>query len=86
VAEAVALRERYGVHPRAFSAFGYYEALGCADGEIDEATAIERDVARTRAYARRQTTWFRAEPDIAWLDEDDLFEAALVAARRVLAG
>ena len=66
VAEAVALRERFGVHPRAFSAFGYFEALGVADGQLDETTAIARDVARTRDYARRQATWFRGEPGIRW--------------------
>jgi tRNA dimethylallyltransferase len=68
VEEAVGLRARFGVHPRAFSAFGYYEALAVADGELELAAAIERDVARTNAYARRQVTWFRAEPGVTWLD------------------
>src|SRR3989304_3298691 len=45
---AGALRGRFGVHPRAFSAFGYFEALAVADGEIEAATAIERDAGRTR--------------------------------------
>ncbi|MGH2407260.1 MAG: tRNA (adenosine(37)-N6)-dimethylallyltransferase MiaA [Candidatus Limnocylindrales bacterium] len=82
VAEAVALRERFGVHPRAFSAFGYYEALSVADGEIDEPTAIARDAARTRAYARRQGTWFRSELGIRWVDaNDDPLAAALEAVR-----
>ena len=29
--------------------------------------AILRDIERTRSYASRQRTWFRAEPDIHWL-------------------
>ncbi|MFI5255055.1 MAG: tRNA (adenosine(37)-N6)-dimethylallyltransferase MiaA, partial [Candidatus Limnocylindrales bacterium] len=80
VEEAVALRARFGVHPRAFSAFGYYEALSVADGEFDEATAIARDAARTRIYARRQATWFRSEPGIRWLNAaEDPLSAALEA-------
>lgn len=70
VEEAVALRERFGVHPRAFSAFGYFEALAVADGEIEVSTAIERDAGRTRLYARRQASWFRTEPGIRWLGAD----------------
>jgi tRNA dimethylallyltransferase len=78
VGEAVTLRERFGVHPRAFSAFGYFEALAVADGEIDEATAVARDAARTRGYARRQATWFRSELGIRWLGaEGDPLPAAL---------
>lgn len=87
VHEAVELRRRFGVHPRAFSAFGYFEALAVADGEIDEVTAIDRDAQRTRAYARRQGTWFRSEPGIEWIDatREDPLPAALGPARRLLA-
>jgi tRNA dimethylallyltransferase len=84
VDEAVGLRARYGVHPRAFSAFGYFEALAVADGEIDVETAVARDVGRTRAYARRQATWFRSEPGVGWLDAGDPTTAALDATRRLL--
>jgi tRNA dimethylallyltransferase len=86
VEEAVGLRARYGVHPRSFSAFGYFEALAVADGEIDLPMAIARDIGRTRAYARRQATWFRSEPGIGWLDATDPQAAAIAAARRLLEG
>ena len=84
VDEAVHVRTRYGVHPRAFSAFGYFEALAVADREIDVPTAVARDVGRTRAYARRQATWFRSEPGIGWLDASDPVSAAIEAARRLI--
>ncbi|MET1231340.1 MAG: tRNA (adenosine(37)-N6)-dimethylallyltransferase MiaA [Candidatus Limnocylindrales bacterium] len=84
VDEAVGIRARYGIHARAFSAFGYFEALAVADGEIDVPTAIARDVGRTRAYARRQATWFRSEPGIGWLDASDPVSAAIDAARRLI--
>jgi tRNA dimethylallyltransferase len=84
-AEAVGLRARFGVHPRAFSAFGYYEALALADGAISRDEAVGRTIDRTAAYARRQRTWFRSEREIAWLDAvGDPLPPALVAARALL--
>ena len=84
VEEAVGLRARHGIHPRSFSAFGYFEALAVADGEIDVPTAIARDVGRTRAYARRQATWFRSEPGVGWLEASDPVSAAIEAGRRLI--
>jgi tRNA dimethylallyltransferase len=66
--EARALRERFDPTLPAFGAIGYREAWAVLDGEIDLATAIERDAARNVAFAKRQRTWFRAEPDVTWLD------------------
>ena len=68
VAEARALRERFDPGLPAFSAIGYREAWALLDGEIDRETAIERDAARNVAFAKRQRTWFRREPQIQWLD------------------
>jgi tRNA dimethylallyltransferase len=65
--EAEALRARYPEDLRALTAMGYREAFGVLAGRCDLEAAIATDAARTRAYARRQGTWFRAEPDIAWL-------------------
>ena len=67
VEEARSLRERYDPALPAFSAIGYREAWALLDGEIDRETAIERDVQRNVAFAKRQSTWFRSEPDIEWL-------------------
>jgi tRNA dimethylallyltransferase len=86
VDEAVGLRDRFGAHPRSFSAFGYFEALAVADGEIDLSTAIARDAGRTRAYARRQTTWFQSEPGVGWLDASDPLSAAIDVAHRLVDG
>lgn len=66
--EASALRSRYDDNLPAFSAFGYHEAFAVLDGQLTIEQAIERDATRTWQFARRQRTWFRAEPDIAWLD------------------
>jgi len=52
------------------------------DGSLSLDQAIERDITRTNQFARRQRTWFRAEPDINWLDAtSDSFDAE---ARRII--
>ena len=83
VAEAVALRERYDPALPAFSAIGYHEAWDVADGRTTREEAIATDAQRNVAFAKRQRTWFRSEPDITWLDATsaDPFERALALAR-----
>ncbi|MBI2776014.1 MAG: tRNA (adenosine(37)-N6)-dimethylallyltransferase MiaA [Chloroflexi bacterium] len=68
IEEARALRDRWDPSLRAFSAIGYAEAWAVLDGEITREAAIERDAARNVAFAKRQRTWFRREPEIEWLD------------------
>jgi tRNA dimethylallyltransferase len=68
--EAADLRGGYDPRLPAFSAVGYREAFACLAGELDRAGAVEATIARTWAYARRQRTWFRAEPRIEWLPAD----------------
>ena len=54
----------------AYKAIGYREALRHLDGELtlEEARAETRQ--RTRRYAKRQWTWFRKEPGVAWFEID----------------
>jgi tRNA dimethylallyltransferase len=68
IEEASALRERYDPGLPAFSAIGYREAWAVLDGRLDRDAAIEEDSRRNASFAKRQRTWFRAEPDITWLD------------------
>ncbi|HET9757863.1 MAG TPA: tRNA (adenosine(37)-N6)-dimethylallyltransferase MiaA [Candidatus Limnocylindrales bacterium] len=86
VEEAVALRERFDPSLPAFSAIGYQEAWAVVDGTLSLEVAIEQDARRNVAFAKRQRTWFRAEPDIAWLETTatDPFEASLAAAMSIL--
>jgi tRNA dimethylallyltransferase len=85
IEEAAALRARYDPTLPPFSAIGYREAWAVLDGEIDRETAIDRDVQRNIAFAKRQRTWFRSEPDIAWLDAgaSDLLATATEATRPI---
>ena len=68
VDEARALRERHDPSLPAFSAIGYREAWAVLDGELTLDEAIVEDARRNLAFAKRQRTWFRSEPDIEWLD------------------
>ena len=83
IEEAVALRERYDPGLPAFSAIGYHEAWDVADGRTTVDEAIALDARRNVAFAKRQRTWFRSEPDITWLDatETDPLERTLEIAR-----
>lgn len=83
--EARSLRERWGPGLPAFTAIGYHEAWAVLDGSLDREAAIRLDVQRNVAFARRQRTWLRSEPDIEWLDATaDQLPAALAAAHRLL--
>ncbi|MEK6721664.1 MAG: tRNA (adenosine(37)-N6)-dimethylallyltransferase MiaA [Chloroflexota bacterium] len=87
IEEAAALRERYDPALPAFSAIGYREAWSVLDGEATLDQAIATDSQRNRAFARRQRTWFRSEPDIAWMDPSraDRLPAIVAVARGLIA-
>jgi tRNA dimethylallyltransferase len=65
--EAESLRQRFPEDLPAFSAMGYREAFDVLAGRCDLEQAKAVDAQRTWAYARRQRTWLRSEPDIHWL-------------------
>lgn len=52
-------------------ALGYAQFLKVLDGEDSIADGAEETIVATRQFARRQLTWFRADPRIAWLDWQD---------------
>ena len=68
VEEAGHLRERFDPALSAFSAIGYREAWAVIDGRSSLEDAIAADASRNVAFAKRQRTWFRSEPEIQWLD------------------
>ncbi|MHA7270056.1 tRNA (adenosine(37)-N6)-dimethylallyltransferase MiaA [Arthrobacter sp. HLT1-20] len=52
----------------AHKALGYQQFLRVLDGESTVAAASEETIVATRQFARRQVTWFRADPRVQWLD------------------
>jgi tRNA dimethylallyltransferase len=68
--EARALRDRFDPGLPAFSAIGYREAWSVIDGERTVEAAIESDIQRNVAFAKRQATWFRSETGVDWIGGD----------------
>ncbi|MEM1153336.1 MAG: tRNA (adenosine(37)-N6)-dimethylallyltransferase MiaA [Pseudomonadota bacterium] len=55
----------------AIRAVGYYQLWRHLEGEYSLAEAVERAEAATRQMAKRQLTWLRKWPDLAWILTDD---------------
>jgi tRNA dimethylallyltransferase len=81
---AVGLREGR----TASRALGYPQVVDLLDGVIDRATAHQRIVAATRAYARRQQRWFRRDPRTQWLpaEKDPRSTASTIMSLRAAVG
>ncbi|HOP81448.1 MAG TPA: tRNA (adenosine(37)-N6)-dimethylallyltransferase MiaA, partial [Armatimonadota bacterium] len=66
----------------------YKEIAAGLKGEYDLDTAVDVLKQSTRRFAKRQFTWFRADPRIQWIDVDekqpsevaDIIEESLVKA------
>lgn len=52
-------------------ALGYAQFLKVLDRKLTKDAAVEETIVATRQFARRQLTWFRADPRITWLDWQD---------------
>ncbi|MGG5175868.1 tRNA (adenosine(37)-N6)-dimethylallyltransferase MiaA [Pseudarthrobacter sp. J1763] len=65
-------------------ALGYSQFLQVIDGQLSVSEAIEQTIVATRQFARRQSTWFRADPRITWLDwrDQNLLDKALAVVLR----
>jgi tRNA dimethylallyltransferase len=61
-------------------ALGYAQFLKVLDGGATVDEAAEETIVATRQFARRQLTWFRADPRISWLDWQDPRLVPLAAA------
>jgi tRNA dimethylallyltransferase len=71
VEEVQGLREKYGSDLPLLKTFGYSELGDYLDGKLTREAAIEQTIIRTRQFAKRQMTWFRAEPGIQWINPDE---------------
>jgi len=83
IAETEALLAKYGTAARPLSSLGYKQALQFLRGEVDRETALRMAQQAHRNYAKRQTTWFRREPEVRWLagfGSDPAIQAETMAA------
>ena len=58
---------------------GYRQVWSYLEGEWDRSTMVERGIAATRQFAKRQFTWLRSERNVEWFEstERNLVENAL---------
>lgn len=69
---------------RSQQAIGYAELHDAADGRVERARAIELIKRNSRHYARRQMSWYRADPAIRWHPDPSAVDLADL--ERYLAG
>ena len=70
-------------HPTAFQAIGYKEIAKALRGEATMEKAVYWTKQATRAFAKRQLTWFRHDPRVIWLSAEG--ESAENVASRIFA-
>ena len=74
--EVRSLRESgFGRETYVANAYGYAELLRHLDGELTLERAVAEAKAKTRAYAKRQVTWFRSLKDAHWVECKDVADA-----------
>jgi len=61
----------YGPELPALRSIGYRQLGAHLRGEVDEPTALAAMQRATRQFAKRQLTWFRADPTVAWMTPVD---------------
>lgn len=76
VAEVQGLCARYGEDLPLLNTLGYQELRQYLAGDSSLEVAIAQTILHTRQFAKRQRTWFRANPQIEWFDTNhpDLLE------------
>lgn len=76
--EVVRLSERgYSRDLKSMQSLGYRHAHMVVAGEMDREDAVRLMKRDTRRYAKRQLTWFRAEPEVLWCDPDEIDRVGL---------
>jgi tRNA dimethylallyltransferase len=61
------LESGYTCRSKPMQSLGYKQALQFISGEYSLESALAECQAKTRQYAKRQLTWFRAEQEVLWL-------------------
>ncbi len=62
------LKAGHSQHCAALSSFGYREAVRVLEGEIPRSEFLPRLIRGTKAYAKRQRTWFRTQTKPLWFE------------------
>lgn len=76
----------YGSDLPSLRSIGYRQALEFLDEKIDRDKMISDIQQKSRHYAKKQMTWYRNNPDVQWLDGNDLGENDIRFVQRFLDG
>jgi tRNA dimethylallyltransferase len=63
----VLLQSGVPTEAKSLSSLGYRQAVAVLTGRMSVEDAVRECQTKTRQYAKRQMTWFRAERDVRWL-------------------
>jgi tRNA dimethylallyltransferase len=89
IEETQRLLEKYGADAWPLSSLGYKQAVQFLRGELTREQAIQAAQQAHRNYAKRQMTWFRREPEVAWLrgfgDDEQIQSEAIATTQTSLA-
>ncbi len=66
------LNRGYGAGLKSMQSLGYRHMADHIAGRLRLAAAVETLKRDTRRFAKRQFTWFRADPDIRWVRVEDI--------------
>jgi tRNA dimethylallyltransferase len=66
------LRQGYSPDLKAMQALGYRQVTAYLDGRISREECVQTIKREHRRYAKRQLTWFRADPEIIWYPPEHL--------------
>jgi len=86
VAEVARTAARFPEGAWGLSGIGCTEILRHLSGELDLDAAKALWLKNTRAYAKRQMTWFRKESDVSWFDPGDHVGMARLVQDRLAGG
>jgi tRNA dimethylallyltransferase len=72
------LLARYGADIKPLKSLGYRHLAALLQGRMGWEEAVEHIKRDTRRYAKRQLTWFRADPEVKWRHPDQQEEIFLL--------
>jgi tRNA dimethylallyltransferase len=73
------LAQGYGPELKSMQSIGYSHMAAFIGGSVDWEECLRTLKRDTRRFAKRQLTWFRADPQIAWFAPDQSDEAIALA-------
>ncbi len=79
VQEVRVLLEKYRTLGTALQGLGYKEIIAGLQGECTLEEAVETLKRNTRRFAKRQLTWFRADPRIRWIELEEFTDRSEIA-------